>query len=63
MRSFLQKLGNIVAGLFGESPFSFSSDTAQALPSDPYPSATPLSAYLSYDVYDEDNELFINKKV
>jgi conjugal transfer ATP-binding protein TraC len=61
MRALLQTLGQKIASLLGDKDNSFSEKDSQRSSDDCF-SGNPLSAYLPYEVFDEESGIFINKK-
>lgn len=62
MQTLFQTLGKKIANLLGEDSSDSSTKEKQNIDSDACFSGTPLSSYLPYEVFDEENSIFINKK-
>jgi len=61
MQTLLQKIGKKISGLLGEDSNQFMEESAAETMNTCF-SGTPLSSLLPYDLFDEENGVFINKK-
>lgn len=62
MLTFFQTMGKTIAGLLGDSATHSFEKSEQDQAANACFSGHPLSSYLPYEIFDEDNGLFINKK-
>ena len=61
MQTLLKKIGKKISSLLGDDPNSFDGVYNQKATEACF-SATPLSTFLPYDLFDEESGIFINKK-